>query len=149
LSTSCPVCEKHHSRQGLPGGAIAEDEFWFIAHFPWVEGPPPHYGHVIAEVRRHITDPARLTREEAASLGLWTQKISAALASRLEAEHVYIFRIGDQTPHLHFHFVPRFKDTPKEAWGTGLYQSPRGRKASVNDIKNISSTLAQALRGST
>lgn len=33
-------------------------------------------------------------------------------AERSTAAHCYVARIGDQSPHLHFHIVPRMVDDP-------------------------------------
>lgn len=142
---SCVVCEKHLSLEGLPGGVIFQNDLIFVAHFPLSENFRPHYGHLIIEFKRHITNPADMTEKEAIELGLSILKFSRLLQTQLHAEHVYIFRIGDKTPHLHFHLVPRFPGTPKEAWGTSLYESPLGRKATALEIKDISSKISSSL----
>ena len=48
-------------------------------------------------------------------------------AEQSAAAHCYVVRIGDQSPHLHFHIVPRTIDDPplapfvfgKAGWGGG------------------------------
>ncbi len=139
---SCGVCAKHKSLEGLPGGIIFENDLVFIAHFPMGERQP-HYGHIIIELKRHITSPRDMTEAEAAEVGLWTQRLSLFLETELTAEHTYLFRIGDITPHLHFHVVPRFNGTPREMWGIYLYENPNSRKASESDILMISEKLRQ------
>src|ERR1700722_4518007 len=118
----CAVCERQRTKVNLPAGPIHSDPLIFVTHFPLLKEEPAHYGHVILEMRRHITKPIEMTNEEAQSVGLWTKIISGFLEKVLGAEHVYIVRIGDKTPHLHFHFVPRFPGTPKEVWGPLLWQ---------------------------
>ncbi len=147
---SCAVCAKHLSLEGLPGGVIYQNEFIFVAHFPLFSEPSafkPHYGHIILDLKRHITSPAVMTDEEASQVGLWLQRISHFLERDLAAEHTYQFRIGDKTPHLHFHIVPRFPDTPHELWGIYLFESPVSRKADTVDIQNISAKMRQAFLG--
>ncbi len=143
---SCSVCAKHISLAELPGGVIYQDELIFIAHFPYNSNKPmkPHFGHIILELKRHLTSPAQMTDTEAGSVGLWLQRISQFLETDLEAEHTYLFRIGDITPHLHFHAVPRFKGTPRERWGIYLYENPLERKADVTEIQNISKQMRAA-----
>jgi histidine triad (HIT) family protein len=141
MSQTCAVCNKHKTNDTLPGGPIYEDENVFIAHFPHIETEAAHYGHIILEMKRHITRPSEMTYDESTALGVWTQKISERLEKRLSAEHVYVVRIGDVTPHLHFHFIPRFAGTPREAWGPLLNRWPGGRKASPEDMIEITKWL--------
>ncbi len=145
-STNCNVCQKHQTLKTLPGGIIFQNNSLFIAHFPLIESQlKPYYGHIIIEFKRHITRPSELTNIEAQDLGLWIQKISTALESSLGAEHTYIFRIGDKTPHLHFHLVPRYANTPIDAWGTSLYEWPQARRADAREIIDVSNKLRMHL----
>jgi histidine triad (HIT) family protein len=142
----CGVCEKHkNSLALLPGGAIFEDENVFIAHFPVVPEEKAHFGHVILELKRHIVSPKEMSDLEATSVGLFTQRICRGLEIGLGAEHVYVVRIGDVTRHLHFHFVPRFKDTPQEFWGPLLFRWAGSRKATAADMIKITETLKSFL----
>ena len=136
---TCGVCAKHLSMADLPGGVIYQNDFIFIAHFPFQT--KPHFGHLILELKRHITSPALMNEAEATAVGMWQQRMSDFLETELGAKHTYLFRIGDITPHLHFHAVPRFENTPKEIWGISLYQSPLGRKADVLEIKKFSDQM--------
>jgi histidine triad (HIT) family protein len=117
MGDSCAVCDKHRTLETLPGGFIYRDSHVFIAHFPLLKGERAHRGHIILEMSRHITKPSEMTPEEGTSVGQWIPKLSRSLEKVLGAEHVYLVRIGDKTPHLHFHFVPRYPGTPKEFWG--------------------------------
>jgi diadenosine tetraphosphate (Ap4A) HIT family hydrolase len=139
---SCLVCGKHKNFLAiLPGGVIFQNQHIFAAHFPLIENEPAHYGHIILEFKRHITKPSEMTPAECLALGFATQKISNSLESTLGAEHVYIVRIGDVTPHLHFHFVPRFSDTSKEFWGPLLFRWPGSRKATAQDMIAVSEKM--------
>ncbi len=142
---SCQVCAKHLELTDLPGGVIFQNETLFIAHFPFSElvKKQPHYGHIILELKRHIVTPSEMTETEASQIGIWLQRVSKFLETELGAEHTYLFRIGDITPHLHFHAVPRFPDTPREHWGIHLFENPIGRKANVVEIQNISKLMRQ------
>jgi histidine triad (HIT) family protein len=142
----CQVCEKHESKKSLPGGVIFENESVFVAHFPLIENEPAHKGHVILEMKRHITQMSELTEAEALEVGRWTRLLSIALQGAVAAEHVYLLRIGDVTPHLHFHFVPRYADAPKESWGPLHFKWERGPKASSKDMIEISDKIRELLR---
>jgi histidine triad (HIT) family protein len=141
----CQVCEKHKTKDNLPGGVIFENEWIFVAHFPLLENEPAHRGHLILEIKRHITQMSELNEPEALEIGKWTRLISIALETTVAALHVYMLRIGDVTPHLHFHFVPRYADAPKESWGPLHYKWERGPKASSRDMIEISQNLRELL----
>ncbi len=136
----CQVCEKHKNLQGLPGGKIFEDELVFVGHFPVAE-EPAHFGHIILELKRHITQINEMTEPEAIAIGVWTRRIAMALHDALEAEHVYTVRIGDVTPHLHFHLVPRYKNAPRDTWGALHFRWAEGPKATPQDMKVISQKI--------
>ena len=84
-----------------------------------------------------------MTESEAATMGVWLQRISLFLETILAAEHTYLFRIGDITPHLHFHAVPRFPNTPREHWGIRLYENALSRKAQISEVQIISENMRQ------
>jgi histidine triad (HIT) family protein len=130
----CSVCERQRNKENLPAGPVYSDHLIFVTHFPLLTSEPAHYGHIILELRRHITRPSEMTNEEAQSVGLWTKIISSFLEGEAGAEHVYIVRIGDKTPHLHFHFVPRYPGTPQEFWGPLLWQWTGSKKASAQEM---------------
>ena len=142
MSLSCGVCSKHQDLANLPGGVIFENEVLFIAHFPFAE-KAPHYGHLIVELKRHITSPREMTKLEASQVGTWMQALSLFLEAELGAEHTYLFRIGDVTPHLHFHVVPRFANTPRHLWGIYLYENPDSRKASQAEVIALSDQMRE------
>ena len=74
--------------------------------------------------------------EESAALGRLIRDGAELIESRTEAEHVYCFRINDKTPHLHFHLIPRYPDTPKEYWGTNIMACTTSPKlASLEEIR--------------
>jgi diadenosine tetraphosphate (Ap4A) HIT family hydrolase len=141
----CPVCTKHKTLETLPGGAIFQDERVFIAHFPHLKDEPAHFGHVIIETKRHIESARELSDVEATSIGLFLQRITRGLELGMGAEHVYVVRIGDKVPHLHFHLVPRFPGTPRDFWGPLLFQWPMGKKATPQEMVQITEKLKNYL----
>ncbi len=142
----CQVCQKHKTYETLPGGVIFENSDTFIAHFPLIPEQKAHYGHLILEFKRHITQPSQLSEAEALELGRWTPRVCQALEKALGAVHVYVLRIGDVTPHLHYHFVPRYKDAPRESWGPLHHNWPTGPKANESDMEQITLKLKDFLK---
>jgi histidine triad (HIT) family protein len=146
MSEECQVCAKHKTGNSLPGGEIFKDASIFIAHFPIVNGEKAHQGHIILEMTRHLTKLSELNEVEAMAVGKWTPKIAEALEETLKAEHVYMVRIGDITPHLHFHFIPRYANTPKDLWGPLLYTHPQGApRVGPNEMIKITNKIKSYL----
>jgi histidine triad (HIT) family protein len=143
---NCQICLRHRLLTHLPGGPIFQDEDIFIAHFPLIPTEPAYRGHIILELRRHVTTPAELTESEAIKIGLWTKRIVDVLEKGLEAVHVYVLRIGDLTPHLHFHFVPRFATTPHADWGPLLFRSKDAPRADAKAMVEITECLRNQLK---
>jgi diadenosine tetraphosphate (Ap4A) HIT family hydrolase len=143
---TCHVCEKHQTLRDLPGGPVFDNDEIFIAHFPLLLDQPAHRGHFILEFKRHLTQPSQLNEKEALELGRWTRLLSLALEKTLDAEHVYVVRIGDITAHLHFHFVPRYVGAPKNTWGPLHHNWKEGPKANSADMLKISHDMREFLQ---
>jgi len=111
----CPICEKHKTPID---SMITEGEHSILVHYPVSEAEPQAYkGHLMVEVRRHVTSFGELSGAEAAEVGVTIAKASRLLTEELGAEHVYVFTIGHLVPHLHIHVVARYPGTPEEYWG--------------------------------
>lgn len=155
---SCAVCQRHQEvlknsefvSTQLPGGIIFQDQNVLVAHFPVLNPQAAqdpnakldiHLGHLIIELKRHIESLPEMTPEEAQSVSHAMLFLSQKIETQTNANHTYFFRIGDITKHLHFHLVPRYPDTPKEIWGVYIFQNPKGPKASLEDILELSKKL--------
>lgn len=138
---SCFICEKHENLTLYAGPVIAEDKGICITHFPMIESEPASLGRLLVEPRRHIEDFHEMTLDEAAALGRILKKGVDLLKSKLNVEHVYVFRINDKVTHLHFHLVPRFKSVPREFWGLKILEWPDAKVLNLNEIKRVSADL--------
>lgn len=113
--STCPICQKHTAPIET---AISEGEHAVLVHYPTSESEPMAYkGHLMIEVRRHVTSFGELDEAEASEVGVMIAKASRLLTKELGAEHVYVFTIGHLVPHLHIHVVPRYQGTPERFWG--------------------------------
>jgi len=112
-----------------------------VSHFPVIDGQEAIRGHLLIEPVRHITTPGELTDDEAASLGIAIKNYANLLMQKLDAEHVYVFRINDKVPHFHVHLVPRFPGTPKEYWGYKITEWPAIPRIGLEDVKKLSEKL--------
>jgi len=145
-SEECFVCRKHWE-QGplLPGGPVAEDDLVVVSHLspeaPDGDGGPVYLGHLLVEPKRHAPGLEDLTDPEARAVGLWSSRSSRALREVARAEHVYAAVIGDGTPHLHVHLVPRYPGTPREYWWDGLDEWPDARRGMEPEISMLVANL--------
>jgi histidine triad (HIT) family protein len=104
----CFTCEVNAGRIGTPGGTIYADDLWIADH-----GIPALVrGYVVLKPKRHVRDLADLAIEEATSLGLAAQRVTAAIRSALRPERIYVCAFVEAVPHLHFHLLPRYADMP-------------------------------------
>ena len=137
----CMICQKHKNILESTGEVISEKGGWVLTHFPIVDGQKATKGYLLLETRRHIENLTDMNAHEAAALGELICEGSQLMRFRMNAEHVYVFRINDKVPHLHFHLVPRYANTPKEFWGFKISDWPETPKVSLAEIQEISKFL--------
>jgi histidine triad (HIT) family protein len=135
VNSDCFVCSKHQGHIPVPGGAIFEDELVYSSHSMIPEGKTQAYlGYLIVEPKRHVEGLQNLSKQESAALGVLITRLSQALVISEKAEHVYLFVLGHNTPHLHFHLIPRYANTPREWWGIHLDEWPEAPHGGLTDI---------------
>ena len=112
VAEGCLVCRELAGEGPLPGGLLAGDDLVAVFHTP----PRPDVvflGHLLVTPRRHVSDFAGLSADEAAAIGVEISRWSAAL-TRVGAMRVYVATIGHATDHLHVHLLPRWPGTPDD-----------------------------------
>ncbi|MBO9600723.1 MAG: HIT family protein [Cohnella sp.] len=107
----CFICQKHRGNAIVPGGAVYEDDLVYIGHRGFGD-EPGHLGYMMIDIKRHANGLGDLTDDEAAAVGIWTNRVSEALKIVADAEHVYAYVHGDAVPHFHMHIVPRYAEAP-------------------------------------
>ncbi len=137
----CMICQKHKNILDFTGEVILEKGGWVLTHFPFIDGQKATKGYLLIETRRHIENLTDMNAQEAAALGELICEGSQLLKFRMNAEHVYVFRINDKVPHLHFHLVPRYPNTPKEFWGFKISEWSGTPKISLDEIQEVSKFL--------
>lgn len=68
-------------------------------------------GHIMVVSTSHTERIADLREADAEALMALVASATRA-AEQSTGAHCYVMRIGDQSPHLHFHIVPRMVDDP-------------------------------------
>lgn len=121
----CFVCRKHKGVVFVPGGPVYEDDLVFSGHSWSVSDlETPYLGGFIVEPKRHLPTWAELNDKEAETIGKVIRDVSKALKKSLKIEHLYVFVLGHNVPHLHIWIIPRYPNTPKEFWGFKVFEWP-------------------------
>lgn len=103
--TDCLACQTLTGVVQVPGGVIAENNWWLADHCLSTYG----LGAVIVKTKAHRENLWDLTPEESQSLGPFLQRVSAAMVEALEAERIYVSLWVDEMPyHVHFVLQPRY-----------------------------------------
>ena len=138
----CQVCSKQKDLSSHTGPAIFDDGGWLVTHFPKLETEKATRGHLLIESRRHLQDLTEMNDEEASALGRLIREGATRIKERLGVDHVYCYRINDKTTHLHFHLIPRYPNTPKEFWGTGIMACTTSPKlTTLEEIQAVAKLL--------
>jgi diadenosine tetraphosphate (Ap4A) HIT family hydrolase len=108
---TCELCEQ-------PGGTVIwRDPRCRVVH---VEEPGyPGFCRVIWN--GHVKEMTDLAESDRAHLMRVVFAVEAALRERLGPEKINLASLGNMTPHLHWHVIPRFRDDPhfpNPIWGT-------------------------------
>ena len=141
MSEKCFICQKHSGEISVPGGAVYEDDLVFVGHrFPFPPGTPPenvYLGYFFVEPKRHVDSLADLTEAEAKQIGWITTRLGSALKTSEQAEHIYLFVLGQHGRHLHYHVVPRYQNTPRDYWGIHVDEWPDAPRGNGHDIEAV------------
>ncbi len=142
--SSCLICDKH---QDLNQVFIKSGTFTKLYHyFPSQKEPYVYKGHLFVEPKRHITCASQLNEAEAHEIGEFISLGAKIIKKVFEVEHIYNFNIGHMVPHLHFHLVPRYPNTPKEYWGgMQLHQWPDAPFVGLVEVKKIQNQMIQVM----
>jgi len=93
----------------------------------------------------HVKEMTDLGQDELAHLMRVVFAVEAVLRETLAPAKINLASLGNQTPHLHWHVIPRYEDDahfPNPVWSERLRA---GRNVSVPDITLLHSRLAARL----
>ena len=71
----------------------------------------------------HIAEMSDLTHVEQATLMAAVFQLESALRAALKPDKINLASLGNMTPHLHWHVIPRFRHDetfPKPIWAAGV-----------------------------
>ena len=105
---------------------------------------PDYPGFVRVILKRHAREMGDLAREEREALMAVVFEVEAAVRETMQPDKMNLASLGNMTPHVHWHVVPRFRDDrhfPNPIWAA----PQRGRPAAHARRESDASRLAAAL----
>ena len=140
MAAGCEFCSS-------PGGAV----LWQNDLCRVVRADEPDYpGFVRVILNRHAREMADLQEAERAGLMSVVFAVEAAVRETMQPDKMNLASLGNMTPHVHWHVVPRFRDDrhfPSPIWAApqrerGLAHGERERRAAA-----LSAAILQRLQG--
>jgi diadenosine tetraphosphate (Ap4A) HIT family hydrolase len=130
---SCEFCES-------PGGAV----LWQNDLCRVVRADEPDYpGFVRVILKRHAREMTDLEPAERDGLMAVVFAVEAAVRETMRPDKMNIASLGNMTPHLHWHVIPRYADDrhfPGPVWA-----SPRRERAASPQREERAARLAAAI----
>jgi diadenosine tetraphosphate (Ap4A) HIT family hydrolase len=127
MSDACPLCQ-----------ASNETILWRDATLRVVRADDPDYpGFCRVILNRHVKEMTDLPSAERLHLMQTVFAVEAALRELLRPDKVNLASLGNQTPHVHWHVIPRFADDkhfPDPVWAAA---QRAGRAHPVDDARLI------------
>jgi diadenosine tetraphosphate (Ap4A) HIT family hydrolase len=132
----CPACAEIAGEITAPGGAVFENQYWFVSHHT---GPFTDPGELIVKTRRHCESLGELTPAEGQSLGPVLRSAVQAMERVVVAERIYVVSFNERLRHVHFLLLPRTKDMPAGHVISDLYRRARNLLRKLGVLRNPSS----------
>jgi diadenosine tetraphosphate (Ap4A) HIT family hydrolase len=129
---SAPACEFCAS----PGGAV----LWQNGLCRVVRVDEPDYpGFCRVILKRHATEMTDLEEAERNGLMAVVYAVEAAVRETMQPDKMNLASLGNMTPHMHWHVIPRFEDDrhfPGPVWSVPKRESavPAERATRANDV---------------
>ena len=111
---------------------------------------PGYPGFCRAIWNKHVREMTDLTMDERARFMPVVFTVEAALRELLHPDKVNLASLGNATPHLHWHVIPRFVDDPhfpNPIWGARTRQSAPATRAGADIAAALATRLSQLESG--
>lgn len=110
---------------------------------------PDYPGFVRVILKRHATEMGQLSDEERKALMGVVFAVEAAVSETMKPDKMNLASLGNMTPHVHWHVVPRFRDDrhfPNPIWA--VPQRERGPTHAEREGRaaNLSAAIAARLQ---
>lgn len=119
----CGVC----ASLAVPGVVpVFANQLWQVRS---INAPVAVPGWTMLISQRHVAGPAHFDDREAASFGPTLRHLQKVLEEVTGALRIYTAAMGESSPHLHAHMVPRYATMPKDARAWGVFDLQRAAAA--------------------
>jgi diadenosine tetraphosphate (Ap4A) HIT family hydrolase len=111
---------------------------------------PDYPGFVRVILKRHAREMGDLSREEREALMDVVFATEAAVRETMQPDKMNLASLGNMTPHVHWHVIPRFRDDrhfPNPIWAAP--QRERGAVAQEREGRaaGLAAAIAVRMRG--
>ena len=136
MSASAAPCEFCNS----PGGAV----LWQNALCRVVRVDEPEYpGFCRVILKRHAREMTDLDEAERAGLMAVVYAVEEAIRATMRPDKMNLASLGNMTPHVHWHVIPRFRDD--RHYPTPVWAAPQRESAVPPERAQAAAQLAAAL----
>ncbi len=134
MSTACELCSS-------PGGPV----LWQNDLCRVVRVDDPDYpGFLRVILGRHAREMSDLTAGERERLMAVVFEVEAAVREAMQPDKMNIASLGNMTPHVHWHVLPRYADD--RHYPAPIWAAPRRDSRAVPEREARAARLAEALR---
>ena len=131
--TPCEFCSS-------PGGAV----LWQNALCRVVKVDDPDYpGFCRVILRRHAREMTDLDEAERAGLMAVVYAVEEAIRDTMRPDKMNLASLGNMTPHVHWHVIPRFGDD--RHFPTPVWAAPKRESSVREDRARQAAGIAEAL----
>ena len=119
-SENCELCGK------VGGTLLWEDALCRVVNV----NDPDYVGFCRVILKRHVAEMTDLAHNEQLHVMRIVLAVEASLRRLYQPDKINLASLGNVTPHLHWHVIPRWHDDrhfPNPIWGCLLYTSPSPR----------------------
>jgi len=133
----CELCQS-------PGGEVIwESELCRVV----VVGDPDYPGFCRVILNRHVREMTDLSEQERIRLMHVLFGVEKAIRALYQPDKINLASLGNMTPHLHWHVIPRWRDDrhfPQPVWATP--QRSHAPQRSEVDGRRLADRIIDALR---
>ena len=134
---ACELCN-------LPGGELIwQDEFCRVVHIDDVDYP----GFCRVILKQHLSEMSDLTETERARLMAVVFAVEQAVRDVLQPDKINLASLGNKTPHVHWHVIPRFRRDrhfPEPIWGVAQRETA-AHPLDVDTARRLKAAICKVL----